>query len=54
MEQVQEETLTMLMGKMMALIQGRRVADDDEHTEVSTLRTSEVEHKANESPVRYI
>jgi hypothetical protein len=27
---------TMLMGKMMALIQGRRVAEDDEHTEVST------------------
>lgn len=27
----------MLMGKMMALIQGRRVAEDDEHTEVHTL-----------------
>jgi hypothetical protein len=28
--------VTMLMGKMMALIQGRRVAEDDEHTEVSS------------------
>lgn len=34
---MQEEMVTMLMGKMMALIQGRRVAEDDEHTEVSTL-----------------
>lgn len=34
LEHVQEETLTMLMGKMMTLIQGRTVAEDDEHTEV--------------------
>lgn len=27
----------MLMGKIMALIQGRKVAEDGEHTEVSTL-----------------
>lgn len=44
----------MLMGKMMALIQGRRVAEDDEHTEVSTLKTSKNEYAANQSPVRHI
>lgn len=44
----------MLMGKMMALIQGRRVAEDDEHTEVSTLNSSKNEYTANLSPVRHI
>ena len=29
----------MLMGRMMAMIQGRREAEDDEHTEVSALKT---------------
>jgi hypothetical protein len=47
MEQVREETLTMLMGKMMALIQGRRVAEDDEHTEVSTPKVL----RAGEQPL---
>lgn len=34
MEQTQNDMTTMLMGKMMALIQGRKIAEDDEHTEV--------------------
>ena len=38
-EEVQEEMVTMLMGKMMAMIEGRRAAEDDEHTEVSALKT---------------
>ncbi|KAJ5248456.1 hypothetical protein N7524_012416 [Penicillium chrysogenum] len=36
MEDLQDDMLKMLMGKMMALIQGRRVAEDDEHTEYDT------------------
>lgn len=37
MAETQEDMTTMLMGKVMALIQGRKVAEDDEHTEVRTL-----------------
>lgn len=51
----------MLMGRMMAMIQGRREAEDDEHTEVSALKTffnffflKKTEYAANLSPVRYI
>ncbi|KAJ5334320.1 uncharacterized protein N7506_008103 [Penicillium brevicompactum] len=35
-EEAQDDMTTMLMGKMMALIQGRKVAEDDEHTETDT------------------
>ncbi|CAG8924901.1 unnamed protein product [Penicillium salamii] len=36
---------TMLMGKMMALIQGRKIAEDDEHTETDTTDSQKSERK---------